>query len=833
MSVVSVFFPLISARDIHLLPGLVSPRLDRLLAIEDTTGNTLADSPPAGVTVDFKLEFIGAPSDHGVTFNDATKEIEIASPLPPGLRLRSFIALLGCNEGSQIFSTQIRVYVHEAITEMWVTPSLLHVRKGAEKMRFSVLARFDDGVIGDITNWSRFQDLPSGAGTFVHRKGEAEPALHWSNAPGSQVTVDPDTGVLTCNAVNADEPIIVELRPLPAPPNRQAAGRVLGGPEWTTPVKLTHVQGKGFAGMADSRNILFLPDGFVDADRAQFCQLVRGIVKRLTYHPQASPFDLLSQQKSFNYFMAWVPSPNAGISVLNELDRINVVGTQAEGVTMETPVAPRPAAPAWSLAEMLWAVGPPTPVHDPPGSLLGTKDAGKLHDWRELYGEDIEDGLVILMYGDWLDLGDRVLLNEQDTAFHLAMSDRPDLTGTTSERTVDFNVMRLTQADFNRFLGALTDDKGNAVGGVWASGGADQDLVVVLCRSRRNGGSNAKRKPSGHLLALTIGDDPVHHLEESVAASGFDVVADPIPADVLTDTWLTVAHEFAHSWTLLDEYGGRGLIGNAEADKLVDCANIQPRKTLVNGAGLDGDKIKWRWPRIAKAGVLAAKPDDKSGAGTGPFHVQMRKNHGYQFGKGDVVRLRTRPLPTAVTSDRLLINRMLADGDLIELVLLPGSTLNKDNFPAGSILISPKRRLNPDGSPGDDMELVHPSVRARITATHNPLNAKDGDPPNRPCIGDKLDTPTGATNFAGGAAPNPPMYSSWIVGLHENGDEFDCDVYRPTGVCLLRQLTFSDRVTGRERGYEFCPVCRYAMVDVVDPFWHRDVDVGMKDRFLE
>ena len=304
---------------------------------------------------------------------------------------------------------------------------------------------------------------------------------------------------------------------------------------------------------------------------------------------------------------------------------------------------------------------------------------------------------------------------------------------------------------------------------------------------------------------------------------------------MLVDTWLTVAHEFAHSWTLLDEYGGSGLIGDAEADKLAKFANVQPRKTLLNGADLDADKIKWRWPRIAKAGVLADKPDDKSGgAGTGPFHVKMRKNHGYQFGRDDIVRLRTRPLPTAVTSDRLKINRMLGDGDLIELVLLPGSTLNKDAFPAGSILISPKRKKdNPDGSLGDDLELVDPSVRARITATHNPLNATDGDPPNRPCIGDELPTPTGATNFPGGTAPNPPMYSSWIVGLHESGATFDCDVYRPTGVCILRQHTFADAVTGRDRGYEFCPVCRYAMVDVVDPFWHRDVDVGMKDRFLE
>ena len=101
MSVVSVFFLFNNARDIHLLPGLVSPRLDRVLSIEDTTGNARASDPPAGVTTQFQLLFIGAPSDHGVTLNDTTKEIEIASPLPAGPRLRSFVALLGCNEGSE------------------------------------------------------------------------------------------------------------------------------------------------------------------------------------------------------------------------------------------------------------------------------------------------------------------------------------------------------------------------------------------------------------------------------------------------------------------------------------------------------------------------------------------------------------------------------------------------------------------------------------------------------------------------------------------------------------------------------------------------------------
>ena len=47
--------------------------------------------------------------------------------------------------------------------------------------------------------------------------------------------------------------------------------------------------------------------------------------------------------------------------------------------------------------------------------------------------------------------------------------------------------------------------------------------------------------------------------------------------------------------------------------------------------------IRWRWPCIDKAGVLAAVPTDDSGTGAGPFRAEMKKHHGYQFGRGDVV----------------------------------------------------------------------------------------------------------------------------------------------------------------------------------------------------
>ena len=717
---------------------------------------------------------------------------------------------------------------------MWLTPSVMHVREGAENMRFSVLARFDDGVIGDITNWSPFRTPAAGDRTFVRRKGETVPVFSWSPTSGD-VAVDAMTGVLDCNSTTANVRVTVERRPLPAPVTHLARGTVLGAPAWSTPVRLTPVQGRGFSGMFSSRNVLFLPEGFLDnaTEKRQFGELVRGIVSRLTYRPQTTPFDLLSQSKAFNYFMAWVPSPEAGVSVLNELRRVNIIGNQAEGLAMATPIPGRSGVAAWNLDELLYEVGLPTPVHDPIGSPLGTDAAGRLKEWRELYGETITSALVSGVYGNWLDHSTRVLLNEHNTAFHLAMSDRPRLDPVPARR-VGFNRLRLSEADLNGFLGALADDKGNPVGAVWASGGQDEDLIVFLCRSARTGGTNGARTPSGHILALTLGDDHIHRLEEDLTFHEFRIVPDPIPGEVSVDTWITVAHELAHSWTIDDEYGGSGPISDDRADKLAAKSNLQARKTLLTANSLDADKIKWRWPRIAKAGVTFTQPVDQDGGGAGPFRVTMRKHHGYQFGRGDIVRLRTRPLATSTASDRLRINRMLADGDEIELVLLPGSTLDVTKFPGDSVLISPKRAPdNADGTPGDDLELVHASVRAHINANHNPLNAADGAPADRPCPGGKLDTPTGATNFPGGAAPKPLFYSSWIVGLYENGDTFDCGVYRPTGVCIMRKHSFVDIPTGRERAYEFCAVCRYAIVDVLDPTQHPAVDVTLSTRYLK
>ena len=687
MTLNSLFWADTNANDIHLLPGLVSPRLDHLLWISDTTGNVRASSPPAGVTVGFTAEFDSAPSGHGVTMSATTGEITIANPLPAGARLRSFlVTATGREVGVAIpVTTRIRVYVHEAIDRMWLTPNPLTVRQGARGMRLSVLARFTDGVIADITNWSPFDPPDPADRTFVRATGSNTPHLTWSSNSGD-VGVDTRTGVLD-GVTPGGGATISAARPAPAVP---ATATVDVDLPWNTGVPLAHVSGPGFAAMSTVRNVLFLPDGFTTAaDRIAFERLVRGLVARLNTRQKTRPFDLLAGR--LNYFMAWVASPQPGVTIASELDRTTTTGTQADGRPIELPSVEIGPATPWRLDHLIHEVGLPAPAADLAGSPLATKVA----DWQTVYGLHITAGRVSHLYNDWLDRNDRVLVNERDTAFHTQIGVRPKVDGTGSDRSVTLNKRRLGEDDLDDFLSALTDAGGGALPNVWTRGGKDEDLLVILARSSRNAGSNAFRR-TGRLQALTLMDLRTHRIEMNTPGNGWDVRPDPIPADVHPDTWTTVAHELAHSWTLRDEYGGNTVLNATRIAELAGRSNAQPRAALLNGAGqLVTTNLKWRWPRIAKAAELTGNP---VALGGGAYRIPVVAGQGRAFAIDDIVRLRTRPLLTAATPSVRLRVTAPAPNE-VTLQILTGGVINTATYPAGSVLMVPVRgRTPPPGS---------------------------------------------------------------------------------------------------------------------------------------
>jgi hypothetical protein len=101
--------------------------------------------------------------------------------------------------------------------------------------------------------------------------------------------------------------------------------------------------------------------------------------------------------------------------------------------------------------------------------------------------------------------------------------------------------------------------------------------------------------------------------------------------------------------------------------------------------------------------------------------------------------------------------------------------------------------------------------------TSSPLNAPDGASgalctPADSRVGDV--TPTNLPFPL--KLPKTLPSKADIVGVYDGGGGFDCGVFRPAGRCRMR------------RGYNattpFCQVCRYVIVDKVDPTKHRELD---------
>ncbi|HET6479915.1 MAG TPA: hypothetical protein VFG35_07755 [Actinoplanes sp.] len=783
MPTVSVFWPGESRQDIHLVPGYTGPRLDHLLFIEHTAGNVRADTPPPDVTVSFASNFpVGGPGVGGVTVS-ARGEVTVTGPLPAPPRLLDFLVIATVTEGPgpnpPTFTAYRRFHIHTSITRSWMTPSQLTVRQANRRCRFDLMAEFDDGSYGNLTAWCPASTPAPTDRTYVRANGVNTPAIVWS-ATGGAVTVDPASGELT-GVANAGNAVIKADRA----PAATITGTALAAPRWNTPFTLTPVAGRGFAGLASRRNVLILPDGFTAAQRPDFVRQVETMVRALNTRQRTRPFDLAKD--TLNYFMAWVPSREDGTSPIEWVERHHVNGVNALATEVDTAVDPADVMAAWHI-------GTPTPPA----------------------------------------FTNRFLINERDTFFAVSLGERPAAQRFGPPRIPRFHTGRFDEDDFDDFLKALRSPATAGVGATWARGGPDQDRIIVLCHSNRNGGVNRRRTRSGRTILMNLDLLADHQIVDTFAGIGKDLRADPVARTASTDIWTTAAHELSHSMLLQDEYGGGGLLPAGRLPDVALSANLQARSTLLTGGSLNADLVKWRWPRIRTAGVLTGPPTP---AGGGRFRVRLQAAPKTPFAMGNLVRFRLRPLLTApAPSARFRVTTVTSATDLIVQPLVAGPS--PAGFPAGTVLMSPVRAHDPNPGNnvfGDDLELMAASVRAQINLTHNPLNADFVDaagnrvPPNRPC-GGRVAFPTAATNFPANTAPKPPRYSSWIVGLHENGLLFNCDVYHPTGICLMGRQTFKD-AADRDRAYQFCWVCRYALVDLLDPAKHGEIDADYDPRY--
>ncbi len=203
-----------------------------------------ADAPPPGVASTFVTTFVpgsAGTTGRGVSFDAATGEVTVTSPLSPQPRLLDFIVVARVVDGVQTpFNAYIRFHIHAGLTRMWLTPSPLTVRQGARNARFSMLAEFTDGTYGDVSNWSPWRVPGPQDRTFVHLPGaNPQPLVTWGSSAIGSLDVHLRTGNLTCSSAAA----AAQIQAATPIANGIATGQAAGAPPWSTPLTVVPLPG--------------------------------------------------------------------------------------------------------------------------------------------------------------------------------------------------------------------------------------------------------------------------------------------------------------------------------------------------------------------------------------------------------------------------------------------------------------------------------------------------------------------------------------------------------------------------------------------------------------
>lgn len=851
MTVKRIFWFTNSGYDVHILRGQSSDSLVGSLTLDTgdkfIAANDIDNIPTSVKRIEFLPNFKGKHNGslyegHGIQVFKPTGLVSALSNAPPGPALRNFL-LFGVVtlDTGKVLKLPIRIHIHDSIEKLWLTPTTLTIHAGteiADGIKLTVLARFGDKTMGDITDWD---------------------SLEWTSSDDDQIKVD--KGSLQAQDAGAEARISVTHPPFPASPNLTSTSEVRSLPEWpryaADSVKLKYLPGPGPGPKhhQEATNVLFLPEGFADSERDEFEAIVRRIVVRMRNYRTTRPltYDL---EDSINYWMAFVPSHDRGVSVLPECYVRNEHQETADGRALEVlkPSEPPKNATKWSLHNLVYEVGLSVPVDDKEdktrleeeGQQAVSVADGKLAEWKELYGEDshgaeITASRVDHLYWRWLKLDNRALLNEKDTAFGLAFGQRPRFERVhlapgdehREAQYLDRYPRRMPREHFEQFLANLTF-KGNRIGQMWADGGKDRSRVGFIARI------DVGRPASGEEYFFAVLSQPVDRVNKlgsdeyhRLRRTGRGI--ETMPANIhpsggdLQRITLTVAHELGHTLGLGDEYGEHTEPPDRLAeDRAAESANIQLSTDVSPLGKLDGGRIEWRWPRISAAGVLRGQPQPEDAG----FRIKVGKGHASQFNPGDLVVLRKRPLVQhPEPSVFLKVMDVPASDELV--VQQTGQPLDDHTrYREGDVIARPTGR-----------DLVAPIIQAHITDTGGPLDTPAADP-RRACdpqaqkiLHDKRDyvIPKNLPNdlFTNPDIPrnirtNLKNHPYFIVGLYKGGARHYCGVFHSTGVCLMNQH-------GRHhRGiHRYCQVCRYLLVDQIDPTKHPRIDEFYEDEYPE
>jgi hypothetical protein len=803
-------------RDRHVLKGQSSPDLSvTALRFSTATGNRIARdylTANTDVSLTFTPLFEGVRSGNelgafGISF-DTTTGVCTVDPAAPILRKRNFIVEV-------VAAPHPPGTPGTTVVRTWLTPSTLTVRPEDDarpelsEFRFTVHAQYDDETVSDIT--------------FHHGVTWTPLPNFWTDSRIRLLNADVSGSNFTVRAsyhIPGGQPVecqgTVQVAELWAnEPNPPTASIVAGG-GWPGTIRPQSVP-----------NVLFLGDGFPDAK--PFEAITDSFVEHMKKDPMMRPFDRLAT--SINFWRTFVAGPQ-GISVRSELYYISQ-GTKKYARAL--PVATKPVAgKPWNIEHMIYAVGLPIPADkNRPNNAL------KL-EWGLLLNDDPAPHVSDNLIEQWKALADRVFAQELD-AFPGLCYGRPPAANRVDNYMLGLHDGRGDFAIRRTFYRRLASDNGVQLdgnvrlGNLWAEVDTtfqsthfdNTDLVVIVTAVPGGRAVNGSRYMA---LGPRSGDLRFEVAQLNDPFREARLTFPRIPANATKDSCRTMTHELAHSFGLGDEYADRPSAYQPQTDFLPAYANLQTGQNVKNAAGTRfvGNLIKWNWHRIRKAALVEGPI---TGPAAGPFTIPVRLGHGQQFDAGNTVLLRLRRRGRALTAspDVLLPTQELnvvsrtPDSVVVAPAAAGSVTLAQiQRFAPGSIVFIPTPAPSSVKSQTYRYaEIVALNVKNEITNNNRPLWAHPaGDQTDGPTV-----QPPNLTNIdlpgIDWCFKNKPR----IIGLYEGGAQHARDIYHPAGTCMMRN--------DHDEAAEFCHVCRYVIVDIVDPSKHFGIDLDYGDVYAQ
>jgi hypothetical protein len=874
--------------DIHLLAGTSARALVREITYNQRVGESSTqylahhDYPKEqGATVRFALQLAAGKlkttakvmAGLGVNVHTETGVVS-ADKNFTGTRVRNlFVQAIGSAKDAagtvkDLTSTlRIRVHVHDKLEGTpWLTPSLLTIRRGAPGQRFTLLAEMSSAghngppLIGDLSRMDGVTWSASDASVTVGGNGAITATKLGRFTVKAKLPVDWGGGTATGE--------IEVVEGWHEQPTARHAARLLAGP--------------GSARLAEVPNILFIPEGFTADQEQDWWDLVTDAAADLANHRIGRPFDLLVAKGAINIWSVFFPSRQPGSSALYELHQVPGIqpnSTIGDPLPLSRIFQPS-AGNSWDVGGLFGAVGLPMRGDAAPAA---HDDRIKAHDakvtaWNDMFGGVTKVNARFDQWLLWTEWSTRTLADERDTALGLAFGSRPKLHGANPDRAVLYHPFRTQRADLDTFLAKITDDGAPIIGHVWVppktggevgpplGAGKDRSYVVAIVGGGRWGGAESTHE----VATATASSNGTLPLEKIGSNLRCGVLPHPLPRGWLDRAKLwdlelgTIVHDLGHAFGLQDEYTDfektGGILGLTARDARASRAvpNVQAITDLQDpaqapatrvGDGLIGDRLKWRWPRIARAAVVVGGPVK---SGTDEYVLPLRLGEKLKFRRGTIVYLRQRPLRRIeregkddtlkfVLRSALVVGPLTVTSDLQvgeQIVVHAPGGLDEKAFtrppPFESIVFVPVPPP-PDAAAANEKfaELVPLVVRKHITQLGLPLNRASGtcQALGMPRIGfpnprEELKNLPKNVSFS--------WHHEW-VGAFDGGMRNGCGIYHPSRSCAMNHLQVAN--PGGVRAHltlgPFCPVCSYVLADVIDPALHGDIDALYAPFYVE